>query len=89
MNSSETAETKMMREEPRQRPARVKVEEAAMKKCVLVSWARMVSTEETHSRLKPMMAIRRQYLITEIFQLTVLSRLVGWQCWYVGTLEHF
>ena len=67
MNSSETAETKMISEEPRQRPARVKVEEAAMKKCVLVSWARTVSTEERHSRLNPMMAISRQYLRTQIY----------------------
>ena len=82
MNSSETAATKMISEEPRQRPARVKVEEAAMKKWVLVSWARMVRAEERHSRLKPMMAIRRQYLITE-------SRLVGLHGWHGGTLEHF
>ena len=64
LNSSETAETRMISEEPRERPARVKVEEAAMKKWVLVSWARTVSTEETHRRLNPMMAISRQYLTT-------------------------
>ena len=55
-----------MSEEPRERPARVKVEEAAMKKLVLLTWARMVNTEETHRRLNPMMAIRRQYLITNV-----------------------
>ena len=65
MNSSETADTRMMSEEPRQRPARVKVEEAAMKKCVLLTWARMVNTDETHRRLNPMMAIRRQFLATK------------------------
>ena len=35
LNSSETAATSMMREEPRQRPARVKLAEAAMNRCVL------------------------------------------------------
>ena len=65
LNSSETAETRMISEEPRQRPARVKVEEAAMKKWDLVSWARTVRTEETSSRLNPMMAISRQYLGTK------------------------
>ena len=37
LNSSETAATSMMREEPRQRPARVKLAEAAMNRCVLGS----------------------------------------------------
>ena len=70
MNSSETAETRMISEEPRERPARVKVEEATMKKWVLVSWARMVRTEETQSRLNPMMAISRQYLTTNTYIVT-------------------
>ena len=74
MNSSETAETKMISEEPRQRPARVKVEEAAMKKCVLLSWATTVSTEETQSRLNPMMAISRQYLGTKIYYSVILTQ---------------